>query len=312
MALDNSQKRKLSIFFKCFLISLLGWLLFALSNKYTYTKKAPLVYINEPRAKALRALQSDTVVVRLETTGWQLFFSSILREEIPLQVDLSGLASRQWVLFSNQIGLVNRQFPNNQRVISVSPDTLFFDFTRQSEKRVPIKVVHAVQFANQYGIVGDISTKPEFVTLLGPQEEVSGIKAWETDTLKVDQAKGSVNRLIALKSPNSGNVKVYPHQVEVQIPIGEMTEKILEVPLTALHKSSFRSVRLLPGKVRVTVMVSLDDFPKIDTRDFEVTVDLNEWVDWKVSSLPVVVSKIPDYCKLVSVYPQNIDFFVAR
>lgn len=312
MALSSTQKRKLSIFIKCFVLSLLAWLLFALSNSYTYTKITPVQYVNEPSSKAIRALQSDTVRVKLESSGWLILFSSLIREEQKIQVDLSGLENRSMVLFSNQIGFINRQFPASQKVLAVSPDTLFFDFSRQYEKRVPVELVQQLKFEKQYGIIGEVVSKPEYVTLFGPKEEVEQFESWKTDTLFASNLKTSLRRRVGLRQANSGNVRVYPHQVEVAVPVGEVTEKTFEIPVKAINKSEYRNIRLVPSKVKVTALVSLKDFHTLTAENFEIQADFNDWKNWQIQTLPVEMVKSPNFVKIISIQPQNLDFLVIQ
>src|SRR5690606_3881513 len=136
--LNKTQRRKLSIFAKCIVFSFLAWALFAVSNKYIYTVKSGVQYVNIPDNRAFHPLQSDTVNVKVEATGWQLLFSKLRSAPPTVQVDLSGLQSRNWVVLSNQLGFINRQFPENQQVRSVVPDTLYFDFSKQTERKVPV------------------------------------------------------------------------------------------------------------------------------------------------------------------------------
>ncbi len=98
----------------------------------------------------------------------------------------------------------------------------------------------------------------------------------------------------------------------MNIPIGEMTEKILEVPLRVVNAEKYTSVRTLPSKVTLTLLVSIKDYDKWTPRDFEAQVDLANWEENHVKFLPVLITKVPDYCKVLAVEPQNIDFFVRK
>lgn len=310
--LNKTQRRKLSIFAKCIIFSFLAWALFAVSNNYVYTIKAGMQYVNAPENRAFHPLQSDTVEVRLEANGWQLLFSSFQSTTETIQVDLSGLRSRNWVVFANQLGFINRQFPANKQVISVSPDTLYFDFSKQTERKVPVKALHRLQFHKQYDIIDEVEVSPEFVTITGPLEDVVQIEQWETDTIRASNVNSDLHTVANLKHNQRANISVYPTSVEVDIPIGEVTEKILEVPLKIENGNQFSSVKLLPGKVQLTVMVSLRDFAKVTEGTFEAVVNMDDWVENGVNNLPVIITRKPEYCKLVSVEPQNVDFFVRR
>lgn len=310
--LNKTQRRKLSIFAKCVIFSFLAWALFAVSSNYVYTVKAGMQYVNAPDNRAFHPLQSDTVNVRLEANGWQLLFSTFQSATQTIQVDLSGLRSRNWVVFANQLGFINRQFPTNKQVISVSPDTLYFDFSKQTERKVPVKALHRLQFLKQYDIIDELRISPEYVTITGPLDDVVQIEQWETDTIRASNVNGDIRTVAHLKHNQRANINVYPTSVEVDIPVGEVTEKILEIPLKVENGKQFSSVKLLPGKVRLTVMVSLRDFTKVTSGAFEAVINMDDWVEDGVRNLPVIITQKPDYCKLVKVEPQNVDFFVRR
>lgn len=310
--LNKAQRRKLSIFAKCIIFSSLAWALFAVSNRYVYTVRAGVQYVNAPDNRAFHPLQSDTVNVRLEATGWQLLFSTLQSSAQSIQVDLSGLQNRSWIVFTNQLGFINRQFPANRRVISVFPDTLYFDFSKQTERKVPVKVLHNLQFAKQYDIIDKLRISPEYVTITGPLEDVVQIEQWETDTIRFSNVNSDIQTVTSLKQNHRANINVYPTSVNVEIPVGEVTEKILEVPIKAENAKQFNSVKLLPGKVKLTVMVSLRDFMKVSSNTFEAVVNMDDWADNGVKSLPVIITQMPEFCKLVKIEPQNVDFFVRK
>src|SRR5690606_25746649 len=312
MQLNRNQRRKLSIFATCLLFSFLAWGLFAISNKYIYTKFVALEYINAPENRAFRPIQGDTALVRLEATGWQLLFSSILEEERIVQVDLSGLRNRDYILFGNQLGFINRQFPNNQRVVSVAPDTLFFDFSKQGQKKVPLRVIHNLTFAKQFGIVGPIVVQPAQVNIRGSVEDLRNIDYWETDTIRATGVNSTLYLTASVGNRQYPNLSVYPRVAEVEIPVGEMTEKELEIPVEVINDASYRAVKLLPGKVKLTVLVALKDYARIGPDAFRVVVDMDDWIEGERTTLAVQVLQIPEFCKFLRVEPQNLDFFVNK
>jgi len=300
------------MFAKCILISFLAWTLFAISNEYTYRMQASLQYVNLPENKAFHPQQSDTVSLKIQMSGWQLLMTKFQNDTPTVQVDLSGLKNRNWIVFSNQIGFVNRQFPADKRVVSVSPDTLFFDFSKQSQKKVLIKPVYNIQFKKQFDIINDIQINPKFVTISGPNEDVAKIDYIETDTIRGTNISSDIRTVAYLNKSQRANINFYPSNVQVNIPIGEMTEKILEVPLRVVNAEKYTSVRTLPSKVTLTLLVSIKDYDKWTPRDFEAQVDLANWEENHVKFLPVLITKVPDYCKVLAVEPQNIDFFVRK
>lgn len=310
--LNKAQRRKLSIFAKCIFFSFVAWALFAVSNRYVYSVRSDVQYVNIPDNRAFHPLQSDTVTIQVEATGWQLLFSKLRSERPKVQVDLSGLQSRNWIVLSNQLGFLNRQFPETQQVTAVMPDTLYFDFSKQTERKVPVKALYRLQFSKQYDVIDQLRVSPEYVTITGPLEDVVQIEQWETDTIRELAVNADVHTVVNLKQNQRANINVYPTSVEVDIPVGEVTEKVLEIPLKVENAKKFRSVRLLPDKVKLTVLVSLRDFMKVSAGTFEAVVNMDDWTENDVQSLPVIITQLPEFCKLVKIEPQNVDFFVRK
>ncbi|GAA4510976.1 hypothetical protein [Sphingobacterium thermophilum] len=309
---NKIQRRKINIFLRCLIISFVAWLLIAVSNQYTFTIKAGIQYVNLPENRAFHPLQSDTVNIKIKMSGWHVLMSKLNADTANIQVDLSGLNTRNFIVFSNQIGFINKQFSNEKRVIAVSPDTLFFDFSRQIQKKVPIRVPTAISFKKQFSIIGDTRTNPSMVTITGPTEDIRNIEYLETDTIRGEQVFTDIRTIARINTRNKANITIYPRMTEVVIPVGELTEKIIEVPIKTINASRYTSVRIIPSKVMLTVMVSLKDYAKWTSSDFEAVVDLKHWEDKHVKSLPVRIVKMPDFVQIVKIEPQNVDFFIRK
>ncbi|MFD1768168.1 hypothetical protein [Sphingobacterium suaedae] len=293
-------------------ISFVAWLLFAVSSIQTYTIKAGISYVNIPEQKAFHPLQSDTVSVKMKMSGWKIFLKKLQPDTPHIQVDLSGLKTRSFIVFTNQLGYINRQFPVDNQVVSVSPDTLFFDFSKQTQRKVPVRPLYDIQFKKQYGIIGDTKANPEYVTVTGPLEDVANIEFLETDTIRGRNVGADIRTVAYLNKHQKNNITIYPTFSEITIPVGEITEKTVELPLKVENASRYTSVRTLPSKIKVTFLVSLKDYNKWSSRDFEAVVDMESWEKNKVQSLSVILTKIPDFCHVISIEPQNVDFFVRR
>src|SRR5690606_36799607 len=138
------------------------------------------------------------VSVRLEANGCQLLFSTFQSATETIQVDLSGLRSRNRVVFASQLGFIKRQFPANKQVNSVSPDTLYFDFSKQTERKVPVRALHRLQFQKQYDIIDKLRISPEYVTITGPLDDVVQIEQWETDTIRAASVSGDLYTAVQL------------------------------------------------------------------------------------------------------------------
>lgn len=311
--LSKLERRRLTIFFTCLIVSIAAWSFFALSNHYVYRITTPIRYTHPPRGQAFRALQADTIDLQIEGTGWQLLFSEMrMIRQSYIDVDMRDLNEQDYLVLTEQIGDINRQLGISQKVVHLHPDTLFFDFSTGFVKKVPVQLLQNMAFAPQYDIADQIQIKPEFITLTGSSADLDSIHVCQTETLKFQNINHSVITRLPLKHPLRTNVGVQPLWVEVQVPVDEFTEKVVEVPLKVLNSSVFDHVRLFPKKVKITFLTALDKYAQVDSEFFEANVDLDKWRQNGYRQLPVVLSRFPDYCKLVHLEPQYVDFIINK
>lgn len=306
------ERRRISLFLVCFIFAVGAWMFFALSNRYVYQVRTLVRFVNFPENKAFHSLQSDTLKLQVEGTGWQLLFSKLRINPQSVDINLKELRKQTYISLSDQLSYINQQFASTQKVVYVQPDTLYFDFSSRAVKKIPIRLVQNIQFKSNYGISDSVRISPDYVTVTGPLEELALIDYWTTDTLSMKDVSGSINTKIPLQRPSQANINIYPGIVDLRLLVDEFTEKVIEVPVKVLNNDEFSNIKLLPDKVKITFLTALSNYPKIERGNFEISVDLNNWKEKGYKQLPVKVSLFPDFCKLVKIEPQNIDFIIQK
>ncbi|WP_374163301.1 YbbR-like domain-containing protein [Arcticibacter sp. MXS-1] len=311
ITLNRIERRRTTVFLTCLVVAILTWLAIALSGRYKYKVETRINYIEPPESKAYHPLQDDSVSLEVEGTGWQLLFARLRLNPRAVDVSLKNLSIRNYIVVSNQLNELNRQFESSQRVISVSPDTLFFDFSRRVLRKVPVKLTTDLTFDNTYGISGPVKLTPARVVVNGAAEDVRKTAFWPTTVLHRKKVRSSIVARVSLAPPVGNNVDIYPLTVKAEIPVDKFTEKVIEVPVKVVNAKG-RSVKLLPEKVKVTVLVALSNYAAVERESFSAVVDLDDWQVRGASQLPVKFKKFPPYCKEVKTEPQIVDFFVTR
>ncbi|MBC7745535.1 MAG: YbbR-like domain-containing protein [Flavobacterium sp.] len=310
--LSKLERRRLSVFISCLVLAIGAWLFFALSNRYVYQVGTLVKYTALPQNKAFNPLQSDTVKLQVEGTGWELVFSKLRIRPQSVTVNLKDLNKRNYVTFSEQLFQINKQFETDQKVVFVQPDTLYFDFSTRSVKKVPVKVVHSIQFQPQFEISGKIKMNPEYVTVSGPFDDLLKVEVWETETLKAENVSQIISANVPLKRPLKANINIYPFMIDIKIPVDEFTEMSVDVPVKIVNNRSFRNVKLLPDKVKITFLSALSNSANINRDLFVATVDMANWSEMAIPQLPVKIGKYPDFCKIISVEPQALDYLIIK
>jgi len=309
--LSATEQRRLSAFFTCLVLAALAWLCITLSNQYNYTVKRVLSYKNTPQKRAFHSLQSDTVDVTIKGTGWQMIYAMMHYSSNNLAVDLRPLnTGNNVVLSAQQTQVVDGEI--NHDVVSFNPDTLYFDFLNRMVKRVPIKLLSNITYQQQFSEANNPVLKPSYITIVGPSDRLNKITEWDTDSLVVKKANETIRTRLNLQPVNEGNITIYPKTIDVVFPVDEFTEKTLQIPVKLINNSDFYNVKVFPEKVTVTFMTSLRRYTETDENYFEAEADLNLWKNQGYNTLPVKLTRIPPFCNVISVEPQNIDFIIKK
>jgi len=306
------ERRRISLFFLCLMIAVGAWLFFSLSNRYVYQVQTLVRFVKLPENRAFNPLQSDTLRLQVEGTGWQLLFSKLRINPQSVNIELKKLQKQNFIELSDQIQKINTQVGSTQKVVYIYPDTLYFDFSSSTVKKIPVLFKQNIQFKAQFGISDSVRISPAFITITGPVKELAEIKYWETELFNLTDLSESLNMKINLKRPSKANITIYPNFVNVKLNIDEFTEKVIEIPVNVMNNKEFRNVKLLPYKVKVTILSPLSKYPETDRNDFELFVDLNNWKEEGYSQLPVRIIRLPEFSKLVKIEPQTLDFIIQK
>ncbi|MBC7654162.1 MAG: YbbR-like domain-containing protein [Oligoflexus sp.] len=310
--LSAVERRKLSIFLTCLILAVLAWLFFSLSNNYEYEVKTAVRFKNLPLNKAFNPLQSDTVTLTVQGTGWQLLFTKLRIYPKELKVSLSTLQKRNFVTFTNQLKEINKDYSTQQKIINVVPDTLYFDFTTRKVKKVPIKLLTKLTFIKQFGQSKDIILDPSEVTVTGPQNELDKISFWPSDTLVKNNIDNDIIGNVNLSKSEEPNISVFPSQAQIKIPVEEFTEESFNIPVKVINNREYYNIKLIPEKVKVVFMVPLSLYENISEDDFEATVNFDLWKIDNMHQLPVVIKKRKAYLRFRRVEPNQLDFYIKK
>lgn len=310
--LSVAEQRRISAFLTCLVIAVCAWLVLAFSNPFDYDTKKVIRFKNVPLKRSFHSLQSDTINVKVKGTGWQMLLSKLRPENNVITVDLSSLDVDNYIPLQSQLPRINHELPANNPIIEFEPDTLYFDFSDRSIRRIPVKLVSSLSFEKQFSQSDRAIIKPAYVTVSGPSNRVNDMKFWLTDSVRLTQVNQTANVTVNVKSPDEGNLTIYPKTVQVTIPVNEFTEKTVQVPVKLVNNNQYYNIRIIPQRVKVTFTTSLDRYPDMDADLFEAQADVALWQKYNYTSLPIMVTRMPPYCKIAKIEPRNIDFIVKK
>ena len=286
----------------CILISALIWFVFSMQETHVLEIDLETEVARIPQGYVLTERIPETVRVKVEGDGVNLFNVYYNRPTIPVDVSQSVV----------DFAAAAQVLPNNVRVESVTPRNVIPSTEIQATKRVPINFVGSLETPATHAFIDPPSISPDSVTLTGGASLLDGIDAWNTEPYTDLDVRDSLVVSIALADSLAGLVLKNVEGVRLVAPASEFTGGNRMLPLTLVGApSNERVVTLEPEYIRVEYRVLLPDFERAQSApDFFATVSFND-IRSDTTGYVVPNVQLPSDIRLLNVefYPSRIKYY---
>src|SRR5688572_7989972 len=266
------KNQRVYVFFICFFIAALFWLLLVLTKDYDSSLHVRVSYSNFPSGLVPVNRLPDRFFLNIKASGYDLIS---MDEDNQVNVDVAALlgpgkgvrkiSSRELMLD------VAQQLGDDISVLSIQPDTVVFDLSFSSSVRLPIKANLDVTFARQYDSLGGVQLRPDSVTANIPVSYLGTITYIETEKIKAQSLRATLKTKAKLINPEG--VSLDTSQTEVLLEVEKFTEGTVQVPVKLDNVPSGLTIKIYPDKVTLKYLVSLSHYSEIKPEMFTVTAD---------------------------------------
>ncbi|MEY3679365.1 MAG: hypothetical protein RI924_1506 [Bacteroidota bacterium] len=306
---NKVQKRRISVFFVSFCIACGLWIFYALAKPQVFSSQMTFKWVDIPADLQKNIQVIDTLSVQVKGSGWNQFLDDLSISEFA-EISLKELKGRNYLVLRPIIDSLNKTRGPKEQLVSIKPDTLFFDRARFISKKVPVKLKSRFQFEKFYGLAGPVSIRPAFVTLTGEPRDVENVDFIETQLVEKSQLNNSFEAMIALNLSQQATYTSSTEKVQIQVPVGQYTEKVLEIEPQIRNLSGNSSVTIYPTRVKLTLSTSLPNYAKIKGNQIVAYIDFKEAILKNYSRIPIKFEAMPTFIKIVKVEPQTVDFII--
>jgi len=304
------EKKDLPVFLICFVLALLFWFLTSLSNKFTGETNIRLNYTDYPSDKILLSKPEARLKITVIGSGYYIFLSLMQSRFRPLKLDvLSNISyndGKGYILTRMIESKIRRHLPSEFILVSVSPDSILFDFDMVIEKMVPVRPNVEYSLMEEYSLTKEIATVPDSITLKGPKTLLDTITSWSTENLHLEDLNHSVNRKLTLIKNSNPFITINYREVALKV----LVDRYLDTSIVLIINTD----SLANGDVllleRDTVLAQFQ-YPSAYEKElsddlFNVAVSLiNDTISNK-GFLSLSLSKQPSYIKNVQLVPNTI------
>ena len=310
----NNKSNKLYYTFILFsFLSVIFWFMTKLSKEYDSSIKYPVSYINLPSNKLLQEKPSEYIDVRIKATGFKLISSKVSPRK--LTIDASNIYGKSltnyYLLLSQQKLSVQKQLNTGVKVAYFIKDSVHFKLGVLNQKKVVVKLISDLLFAEGFELNNSISIQPDSILLTGPKLTLDTISFVSTGLLQKKELNVSINEFLDIKEFNpDSNVSAEKDKVLITASVERFTEGSVEVPIKVINIPDGKQINTFPKFVKVTYRIALSNFNKIDSSTFLIECDYSISEN---NNLPYLIPKLVGSSSMIKnarISPQKIDFLI--
>jgi len=310
--------KRLFVFLIFVIIATIFWFLNQLEQEYETNVTLPVRYTNFPEDKILVNDLDKYFDIRVKGFGYKLLEYKISNKFLPFVIDVNSITMRMYsrkdyvkfyALTRNLSDKIEQQLSSELQIITIEPDTLFFDFADRIHKKVPVVSRVKPLPASQYMIKDQILINPDSITISGANPIIDTINQVYTKKVEINDLTQNFQEFVAIQRYD--NVDYSEEKVKISIMIEKFTEGNLKVPLKVKNVPDSLILRTFPDEISVSYFVALSDYDKVLPQFFDAEVDYNN-ININNNKVKVNVTNWPDYIRSLRFYPQAVEYLIER
>lgn len=310
--------RRIFIYLLFVVIATVFWLLNELSGNYTASLNYPVKFTNLPQNKILVNDLPKKLNLNVNGHGFTLLRYKLSPATYPIIINMEEYGNNFGKQSVKQFRLqtrfiretVGRQIPSEIEVIDILPDTIVFQFANIVSKKVPIKPNLRLEFDDQCMVNGDITFSPETIVVTGPSTIIDTLSAVYTKNIKINGLNKTIERNVTLKEIK--NIEFEKIRVVMTLPVSIFTQANFEIPVQTKNVPDSLDIKTFPRIVKLTCLIALSDYDKVQAKDFVVVADYNNVADLLGNKLGLKLELAPKNVKLVTFFPESVEFILDK
>jgi hypothetical protein len=317
-------RRKYLVFLFFVALSTLAWYIRALADNYITIIKYPVKYSNFPPNRILSKAPPAFLNIQVRADGFTIL-SYKLKLKPALHFDVNSFSLYALSNDSTSLYLLTdyihdklttelNETNKNIQILDIAPDTLFFNFLRLRNKKVPVKVTiikNELMFARQHMLNGEPYIIPDSIIVSGPTSILDTLTQINTEPIKFDNEADTIETTKHLKMIDE-RVIFSVNKVTVVIPIDRFTESEFEIPIDAINVPENLVIKSFPNKIKINYLITLSNFNKVTPASFHAYIDFNT-IDPDINpKLKVELDSLPAYVQNVKIKPAYVEFLIEK
>jgi len=305
--------KQICIFLLFALFAGIGWLMNKLSADYLRTALYRIEFYSSDNVH--RIFNTETVMfLQINMNGFSAMRHRYA-EQNTVRIDLSNTIlskTKNYVLSTDIFQKISEQLGDGKKLISISPDTIYFSYIDQQSKFLPVAPNLNLSFASEYMQKGKTILSPDSIWVSAEQSILDTLRAIPCKTKKYEDLKKSISGELEIDLSKLAKVSITYKKVSFRVEVERYSESTITVPLKIINKPSNVDVMIFPREIEIKYRANISDFAKINRNDFLLTTDFNYLKKSVNGNIKVDIAEMPASILKIELYPEFVELIVNK
>lgn len=300
-------------------LSLLLWFLIKLSKGgYVSTLDFSIDYSDLPQGMVFTERPPQSLQIKLQGTGFDLIKYAWFNYK-DLDVDLRSLETdrkgRSFWTSASAVNYLEAQLSDGgTRILSVHPDTVFFNLSRILTKKVPLKLDFKFLFdTTTHVLYGTPWLSSDSILVEAPAEVLQQLPFISSQEIRIEEPSDSLSLEVGIKVPELPHLRVLSESVALNLQFSPLTEGLIQVPILAINVPDTLKMELFPSQVGLTFRCALRDYKNIRPEEFLVYADFNQIKRQQDRRfLYLSIENPPSQVLKVQLQPKRVEYLLSK
>jgi hypothetical protein len=314
----TNMRVKVLIFAFFFCVASILWYLNKLSYEYSTNITLPLKFENLPKGKVMVGNPPTHINLGVRSFGYTLLRYRIGASLSPIYINLNqvtlfqieGSETKSYILTSRVRSLIANQLKGELALEQVMPDTLFFEFTQLTEKKVKVIPNLSYSFDRQHMLSDPIVVSPDSVIISGPKSIIDTINSITTPFVRFEKISVTESKSVQLQEIKQ--IGFSHRRVNLLIPVERFTEETFSFPIEIRNQPDSIRVLVIPRNVNLKCNVIISKHRSLNSDNIEVFVDYSDVNPMQGNKLRVQIIAKPFLISNIDFEPKYVEYIIER
>jgi len=301
------NKRNWKAVVLCLFAATVFWFFNALNKNYSANISFPLAFDYDSENYIPVKPLPENIRLNVSGLGWDLFRKSSRLKVPPLIVPLEKPSEVRKIVGSTLPPLFSNQLTDLQ-INFVLTDTLFVDIDEKIRRKVNLKVDSVESYIHSdYGLVNDVTIRPDTVWLEGPKRVVQALPEVITLAIPKRNIDRNFREEIEIVFKYNELVKRQPPVIEVSFDVDKLMEVSDRFQLQIVNPPKGFKPAMNITEINCTYQLPASLANTLPGDSLRAVVDLKDYPPGKHTIAPYVIG-LPKHARLVKVDSVQINF----